>query len=109
MATIASVSVAVTWVGDDDQGLLENGRFFSTTVANWVSANCHLRNGDTPRMSELRHDCGTKCCRSGESGFHGCTIPLSFGFVSQQMKISEKRCAVGCAAKTASPKPMHGA
>ena len=27
MATIASVSVAVTWVGDDDQGLLENGPF----------------------------------------------------------------------------------
>lgn len=36
MATIASVSVAVTWVGDDDQGLLENGRFFSTKVANRI-------------------------------------------------------------------------
>lgn len=27
MATIASVSVAATWGGDDDQGALENGPF----------------------------------------------------------------------------------
>ena len=27
MATIESVSVAVTWGGDDDQGLPENGPF----------------------------------------------------------------------------------
>ena len=56
MVTIASVSVAVTWDGDDDQGLLENGPFLLDHGGELDFREiAAYENGDTARMSYRRH------------------------------------------------------